>query len=445
MQVADRKTTAIKSTETAKKGARFAKAKYQEALEGGKTVAWSMARVGGAHAILKALDVVCLFPENYATVCAAKQVSVPYLDLCAREGLSRYLCGYFRTNIGLICKTVKEGKVADAPWGGIARPDFFIANLRWKLCDEGYKFFHTLGRYIDVPGYILDLPIPPSSQNYMEARDRYLRYIVEQYKELTAFIERITGRKMNMDVFLEAVDNNLETYRLWYECLELRKAVPSPMPGQDAWSCLPPGYFWPSDRESVEFYRELRDELKDRVDKKTGAIANERYRMVFTEGAPYHTLSLFDELAAITGAVVVVEGAYYAPGPPPEIPEGADPFYKLALRYWADFETWLKKTSGSTDTWETDRYLDWAREYQCDGGIMHHTMDCRTISTLLPHIRNVLLEHAYVPSYVMEDCLVDPRDLPPMERIKSEMQAFLEVMDYHKELRRKKGLPVAHA
>ena len=78
-----------------------------------------MARLGGAHAILKALGVIPLYPENYATVCAAKQVSVPYLDLSAAEGLSRYLCGYFRTDVGFLAKYVKEGKA----------PQWIIDNL----------------------------------------------------------------------------------------------------------------------------------------------------------------------------------------------------------------------------------------------------------------------------------------------------------------------------
>ncbi len=115
------KTTALKTTNTARKGAWFAKRKYQKALEGNNPVAWGMARLGGAHAILKALDVIPLYPENYATVCAAKQVSVPYLDLSAGEGLCRFLCGYFRTDGGYLAQYLKEGKAPEeGPWGGIA-------------------------------------------------------------------------------------------------------------------------------------------------------------------------------------------------------------------------------------------------------------------------------------------------------------------------------------
>ncbi|UCF82345.1 MAG: 2-hydroxyacyl-CoA dehydratase [Desulfobacteraceae bacterium] len=438
------KTTALKTTDTARKGAKFAKKKYEEALSGENPVAWGMARLGGAHAILKALGVIPLYPENYATVCAAKQVSVPYLDLSAAEGLSRYLCGYFRTDVGFLAKYVKEGKAPEeAPWGGIAKPDFFLPNWRWKLCDEGVKFFHNLGRYIDVPSFTLDLPVPPPSHIYAEARPYYVRYCEDQYRELQKFIENLTGRKMDMVLFEEAVDNTLETMRLWYECNELRKAVPCPMPAQDAWSCLVPGYYWPGDKESAEFYTELHGELTERVANRTGSVPNEQYRLVFTEGAPYHSLSVFDYFAEI-GVVIVIEGAYYEPGPPPEIASDADPFHKLALRYFADYDVWLQKATEGAGTWETERYLDWATGYQCDGAIMHHCLDCRAISTLLPHIRNMLLERACVPSYFLENCLVDPRDLPPIEKIKSEMQAFLEVMDHHKELRLQNGLPVAH-
>ncbi len=441
-----KKTTSVKYTEAAKLGASFPRRMYAEALKGEKPVAWAMAQ-DGAFPIFQAMDVLRVFPENYGTVCAAKRMSIPYLDICSGEGFSRYLCAYLRTDTGFIKQYAdRKGYPPDAPWGGLAKPAMFIGLIRARLCDEAYKYLvHGYQRYYpDVPAFFLDIPLPPSTHDYKEVTRYYIRYIAEQYRALAAFVERVVGKKMDQDRLEEAMETYLETTRIWYETYNLRKALPCPMPAQDSWAVLAASYWWPSDKEVLEYNRKVLAEVKERVDKKIGAAPEEKYRLMWTEGAPWHSIMVLDRLLEL-GAIIVIEGVEYAPGPPPEIPPGADPYEKMAWRHWANYASWFGKSRDSTRSYPSERYLEWAKEYMIDGLLLHHVLDCRAISMLLPHIRNVIMESLKVPSYLWSASMVDTRESPSPEKIMSDMKAFFEVMDHYKKIRQEQGLPVAHA
>jgi len=65
--------------------------------------------------------------------------------------------------------------------------------------------------------------------------------------------------------------------RLWYEVDSLRRAVPAPMPSQDHFNVMVPAHFLCGTPEAVDFFKELYDEVKERVESKTGVIEDEKY------------------------------------------------------------------------------------------------------------------------------------------------------------------------
>lgn len=443
-----KKTTSIKFTESGKLGTTFSKKRYTEALQGEKPVAWGMAR-DGAFPIFRAMDVLRVFPENYGSVCAAKRMSPTYIDICTSDGFMRYLCAYLRTDTGFVHQYAeRKDYPPDAPWGGLAKPDMFIGLIRSRLCDEAYKYLvHGYRRYYpDTPAFFLDIQLPSTEHDYKKVTPYYIKFIADQYRLLAQFVERVTGRKMNMDKLEEATETYLETCKVWLEWQELRKAVPCPMPAQDSWACLAASYWWPSDPDVLEFNKNIYAELKDRVDKGIGAIPNEKYRLMFGEAAPWHTLVALDKIAE-RGVIIVIEAPWYIPGIPLEeggAPRGLDPYEKMAWRHWLDYAPWFERAKNSTKAFMSERHLEWGKEYQVDGFIGHHALDCRALSLVLPHIRNILMEKLKIPTYFLVESMVDPRDAPSVEQIMSDMNVFLEVVEHYKKVRQEAGMPVAH-
>ena len=64
-----------------------------EASEEGKPVAWVMLE-GWANAILNAMGVKTVFPENYSSLCAAQGMAEPFMERSEAEGWPSHLCGY---------------------------------------------------------------------------------------------------------------------------------------------------------------------------------------------------------------------------------------------------------------------------------------------------------------------------------------------------------------
>src|SRR3990170_241586 len=100
---------------------------------------------------LQAMDVVPVWPENYASVCAARQVSVELCELAEREGFSRDLCSYSRCVLGSVFGYEKE-----LPEGGLPKPDLLVVTT--SACDTHMKWFQVASRIYKAPFFVLDTP-----------------------------------------------------------------------------------------------------------------------------------------------------------------------------------------------------------------------------------------------------------------------------------------------
>ena len=97
------------------------------------------------------MDIVPVWPENYASVCAARQTSVELCEQAEHEGFSRDLCSYSRCVLGSILGYEKE-----LPEGGLPKPDLLVSTT--SACDTHMKWFQVASRLYKAPFYVLDTP-----------------------------------------------------------------------------------------------------------------------------------------------------------------------------------------------------------------------------------------------------------------------------------------------
>ena len=416
--------------------------KSVEAMRAGEPTVWAMLNWYYGDPILRAMDLEVVYPENYGAFLAATGFAQPYLEYADADGFPTHLCGYSRATLGYTSKMMTElkGEIpSEAPLGGMPKPIFLMSSA--AVCDARYKWFQALGRYMDVPVWTLEAPMPGVKELFMEGSyERMVDLGVQHLKEFITFVERITSRKLDWDKLDGTVDLMIEVNRLWHEISELRKTKPCPMHSRDFWSAMPAALFLMGDLEhSLQCFRDMYEEMKDRVKGHVGAIAEEKYRLVFAELPPWHSLGFFDRLAE-RGWNFVVESFGYRPPIPLDLSEVSDPLEKITRFSLQVFVGYYK------DALEHNvpagalayPYLKYAREWRCDGALLHPLISCRSASTHLPYVANLLMERLKVPSLTIEGDIVDLRLFDPEDAI-ARAEPFEETMEYYRRVRKQEG------
>ena len=418
-----------------------------KAMQEGKPVAWCMFNVWIGDVILKAMDIVAVYPENYGAVCAAFGAAEKYLNLADSDGIPSHVCGYSRNCLGYAIRMFKElnGQIPpEAPLGGMAKPVLLLASSTG--CDPRYKWFQLLGRYMDVPIWTLDTPTPSTIEHIMDEKygEQVIRFMTKDLKEFVKFLEKLLGKKMDWAKLDEIINATIEIHRVWFEVNELRKAVPCPMHSRDFWSAMPPALFLAGDpRESVKLYQDLYKEVKYRVDNGIGAIPEEKYRLMFSELPPWHSLGFFEDLAERGWNFVIESWSYHPPIPLSKdlLEKIEDPLERIVRHFYQFITGYARETikMGIKCYSFSAPYLVWAKDYKVDGAMLHPLITCRAATSHLYEMGEMLMRVFKVPSLVVEGDIVDLRVFNAEDALRK-AEAFEETMQHYKDERKKAGL-----
>ena len=426
------KTTSTKATETVKKVRAIVRGLYQnarEAKEKGQFTAYTMTACQYEE-ILNAMDIVPVWTENYAGLTAAKRDAERFVLKAEAEGYSNVICGYVRVGLGFDALRKEMGKTPEnAPDGGMVMPDLLLGC--GSACDPRFKWYQALGRYMNVPTYSFDVIWPPVDADLDEVRNYYIRYQREQLQGLVDFLERQTKKKLSHDRLWEAIARSNATWRKWWEVDQLRKAIPSPMPTEDHYNAMVPGFYCCGTQLAVDFYEELYNEVKQRVDNNIGVVPEEKYRLLFGGGLPpWHTMWIFNYFETL-GAVFVMENAYRIYDPV-EVPSHVkDPLDYLAWRTflrWTQRYDMAKKRSGIATV---ERLLEYIEDYRIDGVVTHATKSCRATTVGQIDWLHRLNEYTNIPSMQLISDIIDVRDYSEAQW-KAQIDAFVEAVEAHK-------------
>ncbi len=433
------KTSTTHTVETVRKVRGIVKGLYtraHEAKEQGRPVAYCMA-VSDLEEILRAMDITPIYTENYGGLCAAKREAERFLSEADADGYSMDICGYVRTGLGFDYLRHELGEIPpNSPDGGMAEPDLLLGSS--NSCDPRFKWYQALGRYKEVPTYSHDMVVPPVDADLKEVTGYYIKYQTAQFQGLIDFLEEQLGRKFDYDRFCEVMKISTETCRVWWECYQLRKASPCPMPSEDAFSAMVPAYFTLGTQEGLDFYRELYAEVKQRVDNKIGVVPEEKYRLLWGYGLPpWHTLKVFN-LFKSKGAVFCIETRNtYAPPPPVDVPVKLenDPVGYLAWRYFLRATHWHEKAMAGPRNIFAQEILDVVKDYNIDGMVTHASRTCRASTIGGRFLADAVQDYVKIPVLQLTSDIIDVRDFSETEW-KTSIEAFIEAVDVNKKSRK---------
>jgi len=416
--------------------------KSAEASKAGKPTAWCMVNWWEADPILLAMDVELVYPENYGAACAALGVAQDYLERSDSDGFPTHMCGYARNCFGYAARMKELGEIPpEAPMGGMARPVLLVSS--GALCDARIKWFQALGRYLDAPVWPVELPHLGAEESQPQGINKQaIDFMVKDLTEFVVFLEDLLKKKMDWDKLDEIANDLIEINRVWHEINELRKARPCPMHSRDFWTCMNASLYPAGDpKVSLKLYQDMYDEVSSRVENKIGAIAEEKYRLVFAELPPWHDLRIFDELAERGWNFVVESWAYHPPKPIDDYDRISNPLERIATQTYQWLTGYFRDAlrQGEYMGYFAYPYLEYARTYQCDGALLHPLLTCRTATNHLPLVQDRLSDRLKVPSLVVEGDIVDLKLFNHADTMRR-ADAFEEIMDNHRKARKEQGL-----
>ncbi|MFC2039410.1 2-hydroxyacyl-CoA dehydratase subunit D [Chloroflexota bacterium] len=420
-----------KATDIAREVSALRRAWYQritEAHQRGEFVCWTM--WGVPEEIMAAFDVLPVLAENYGPVCAAKQIGSHFCQVAESDGYSMDLCSYLRTGLGLAKRQAElGGPPPEAPYGGMGKADFLIGLS--LACNGRYKWLQEVARYLDIPFFCYDVRNFPGNRDHTdEAMKRhYIEHYYEQLKMLVAFLERMTGRKLDKNRLSQHLDYWMKSHTLFREACQLRKKHPNPLPAQDSATIAFPNTHFKAYPEAVDFYQKVYDEVKYRAENNMSSVpGGEKYRLYWYRILPWYYLGLYNWLEGNFGATTMNEA--YDPGevPPQGVVDLNYPLESIARRMYEG--VWGVSARSARTTRPVLHHDDadaFVREYSIDGAICMLVNSCRGCQDTY-HSWKLLRESTGIPTLTIQADMVDDRTYSDA-LVKNMLAAFIEVVD----------------
>jgi benzoyl-CoA reductase/2-hydroxyglutaryl-CoA dehydratase subunit BcrC/BadD/HgdB len=372
----------------------------------GRPVAWVASTF--PVEVLLAMDILPVWPENYASLCAARQVSVELCEIAENKGFSKDLCSYARCVIGSLFKRV------DLPENGMPKPSFLAAST--GACDTHLKWFQFISRHFKVPLLFLDIPYNIQGADSEHLEKTLIEHYIVQLEELVNSIEKQIGTSMNRERLKKTIALSDRTSQLWEEIQNYRRRIPAPMDARDAFSAVFFMLSIPGTQTAVEFYEKLHAEVKKRAKDRFGIIENEKYRLVWDNLPLWFNLNFFKYLNSL-GAVVVAETfSHVWMGRL----DPSKPFQSLAKKYLPNF------ANCSVDR-KINLIKSLVKDFKADGVVLPTNWGCRMMTIGETLVKEEIYKSFGVPSLILDVDSSDWRSYNELQT-KENLEIFLQML-----------------
>jgi len=195
--------------------------------------------------LLRAMDIVCLYPENQAVVFASSGKAESYLRCSLKKKYSRNLCGYARTYLGSIGTHNPRS---------LPPPNFIVGSN--NQCGTIHYWFDRMGKELNVPVFLLDYPSMEFKSHSIDS------YVTEQHQSLVKFVTKLTGRTFDEDKLRETMKFSAVACEYWRKIHELGKQLPCRVKTTDLFDEMMPLVVARGTKLAAEYYRELYKEKR---------------------------------------------------------------------------------------------------------------------------------------------------------------------------------------
>ena len=375
---------------------------------------------GNPVELVRAFDLLPVFPEVNALQIAVRKQALPFILKAEEMGYSIDNCAYVKADIGCFFSGRKT------PFATIPLPSLILCN--YVGCNVYLQWFEHLAEYDPAPVFNLDIPFVRTESGEPPAAD--VSYVLRQLEDLVALCQRITGKPLDEKKLERIVTLSAATGELWSKIKALTRRRPSPFDAYfDSVTLMAPLYCLRGTEGCLRFFEAAHEELAAKAESGVGPLPEERFRIVIEGPPPWPYLRTFRDLFTRWGAVAVAStystvgglwefGFRHDPGKPLES------IARHMLQWNLTNRNFLQRYE------QIRRYCE---EWSADALVIHSVKSCRLFSAGQGDMREYFSKELGIPTLLVESDIEDPRYFSEAQ-MRNRIDAFFESLT-HKRVR----------
>ena len=150
--------------------------------------------------LLEAMDILPMCAEMYSAFLCGTWAESVFAEAAEAEGIAETFCSYHKVLLG-------------SAFTDLLPPPAMVVNTS-LVCDANNLTFRELSRHYDIPQYYVDVP--------KERSEESIRYVADQFRELAAFLEECTGKKLEAERLRQVMARSRETINIYRRCMNIR-------------------------------------------------------------------------------------------------------------------------------------------------------------------------------------------------------------------------------
>ncbi len=372
-------------------------------------VAWCTS-VGPAE-LLIAFGFKLYFPENHAALLGSTRTSNDYIPIANAAGYSPDICSYLTSDVGAFLK--KETPLKRAyKIESIPKPDVLVYNT--NQCRDVQEWLSYYSREFAVP--ILGVNAPKGVD---VLKEHHIMDVEAQLKAMIEPLEKISGRKFEPDALSETIRLSLEATKLWEEVLDTASNVPSPLTFFDGTVHMGPIVVMRGLLKAVDYYRELKAEMDERIQNGIAAVEGEKFRL-YWDGMPIwgRLRALSEQFLQLKTCIVA---STYCNSWIFDSFDPSDSFYSMARAYT---EIFINRSERIKEQY----IVEMVKKFRIDGIIFHDSKTCPNNSNARYGMPARIREKMGIPTLIISGDLNDLRCYSDVQA-KTNIEAFIEQLE----------------
>ncbi|MCO6495766.1 MAG: benzoyl-CoA reductase subunit B [Bacteroidetes bacterium] len=396
----------------------------EKAHETGKKVCYTFVP-GNLSELIRCFDMLPVYPEINALQSAMRKKSAAYIKEAERHAHSEDVCTYVKCDVGMLMK----GNIG--PTGQkLPPPDILL--LSYTGCFTFMKWFETLKReYPNAKVVMIHTPYQEGGKMTPEM----VNYMVKQmHEEVIPKMEEVSGIKYDENKLKKILQYSKEAEDWITKIFETPKHRPSPIDAYFAgvYYIGPINIGFRGTPEAVEYYKELYNEIQERIRLGLGPVTpegemkEEKFRLV-VEGPPNWTsFREFWKIFYDMGAVIVAS-SYTKVGGVYDLGWRHDP--EKPLQSLAEY--CMNCYTNLNIPQRIDLLTKCIKEYGADGYVTNSIKSCNSFSAGQLAMMREIEDKLEIPVGFIESDLVDPRYFS-YSNIKNRLESYFQMLSQRK-------------